>query len=234
MKKVFYTAVKTEEDAARLSADITARTGNVPDFYGIYIDSGIDYNTAVSKRRRYKAMMNAVRRGKIDTILIRSMDDLLMSEMYACAVFLRLKEYGVSVIVGKGRQSFSTGEMSEHDIIVKMNELYYDYLMLNLTVPVVTLEKCVIHSSCGSAWLYLKEEKEAACARYPYLRSKNHMSADRTISFIDAVTECMDSGFYFYRKDADSWYFIDPHGMEFLKYIYEDNYQILLESLMKK
>jgi len=232
MKKVFYAVVKNEADAAKLHADITARVGDAPDFYGIYIDSGIDYNTAVSKRRRYKAMMNAVRRGKADTILIRSFDDLFMSEVYAGSVLLHLKNKGISVIVGEGEQTFSTGEMTEKEIVSKLNKLYHDYLFLNLTIPLITMEECMIRRSGKNVWVYLKSDEEEALARYPYLRFWIAQSIVRPTRFINAVEECTANGwFFFYRKDVDHWYLIDWNGLDFLKSIYKENMRIMMDFL---
>ncbi len=232
MKKVFYAVAKTEENAVQLLEDITARYSGDPDFHAAYIDSGIHYNTAVSDRSRYKAMITTVRRGKADTILLRSINDLFMSEMHACSVLLRLKNKGISVIAGEGEQTFSTAEMTEKEIISKMNELYYDYLILNLAVPLITMEECMIRRSGGNAWVYLKSEEEAAHARYPYLRFWIAQSVVQPTRFINAVEECTDNScFFFYRKDVDHWYFIDRNGLDFLKSIYEENMRIMMDFL---
>ena len=222
-KKAFYAAVRSEAEAVQLMEEVTARYGEEPGFYSAYIDKDIRYNTIVSGRRRYRALRNAVRAGKVDTVLLRSADDLLVAEEYAGTVLINLAKKGVFVIVGEGVTAFSTAGMSESEIYSKMFDLYLDNLLRVFMAPLTVMEECTLCKSDKRSWIYLISDAEKAENSYPlsYVRQSAAPTEKRMI-LENAVQSCKD-GFYFYRNDIESWYFVESNGVSFLKHVCEEN-----------
>lgn len=226
MKKAYYEVVKTEEEKLRRDRELREMHKDDSDFYSVYVDCDIKYNEALSNRKSFQALMSAVRRKKVDTILISSFEAFHVSELYALTILLRFKERGVKIQVGTEESGFSNS-VSRDEIISKMYDIYEDYLFTVVSVPMITMAKCFILKR--GPFIFLEKDKEQAEKRYSYAKAEN---GEKKL-FVDAIEECHNDGFFFFRSDVDEWYHIDACGVEILRSIYKINNDILFEEFFE-
>lgn len=230
MKKAWYEVVKTEEEKNNKIREFRENRKNYPDVYSVYIDCDIRYDTALSKRNSFRSLMNAVRKKKVDTILIPSMEAFHVSEVYALDTLLKLKKQEITVWIGTEPKGISN-LVSEKEIISKMQDLYEEYLTVKVSVPMITMEDCYVSSACSIPFVFLERDKEQAKKRYSY--DVKAEEGNKKL-FADVISESQDKGLFLFRSDVDEWYRIDPYGARILKMIYDINNEIMFEEIFKE
>jgi len=228
MNKAYYCVVKTEEEREKLLKSVKEKYKDDPEYYRTYLDVGVEFDEAMSKRTRYTALRNAMRKGKVDTLILPSFKARHVSELYACNIFLDLKAIGVNVIIEEEKMSFSIGEMSRQEIVDKMTDMYYDFLVETFIVPLITMETCIIYPSMTLPHVYLEKDVEAAEMSRPFLKAEQKYFPSKKECLLDIIENRGKNGFWFYCKEVEGWYHVNEYGVEFLKLNYEENMKILL------
>lgn len=228
MKTAYYEVVKTEEEKYRRIRELKEAHEGDADFYSVYIDVDIRYNESISKRKSFRSLMNAIRKKKVDTVFISSFEAFHISEIYALNILLRFKNRGIKIQIGTGNEEISNS-VSEEEIVEKMKNLYEEYLFTVVSVSMITMESCFVLKNSETPFMFLEKDKEQAEKRYFYAKAEK----GKKELFIDAVEECRNVGFFFFRSDVNEWYFINSYGVEILSMIYEINNEIMWDIVSK-
>ena len=194
MKYAYYaTAPSQEQKESFLNLLAEQNAGNEA-FYGAYIDVVTEYNGNIQDRRAWRSLQAAVRKGRIQIVVIQSMENLSMEEIRAYSMLKRLMNHGVQIAL-RDQQSI----LSNDELLKLAMEAKIDYFFEELVVPLLNLEDCLVHCGYSVAYVCLGTDPGI----HPYFRDSE------TMCFVDAVEKYMPTGFYLYRTDKKNWYHID-------------------------
>lgn len=194
MKYAYYSVVPSQEQKEYALWLLGSRTAGDADFYGTYIDVAPEYNGALQDRRAWRSLQAAVRKGKIQTVVIQSFDNLHLGEIRGYSMLKRLMAHGVQIALKCPQRILSDDELLKLAV-----EEQADYFIEALAVPLLTMEDCLVHYGCSTAYICLGTDP----AIHDFFRKSE------TMCFSDAVEKYMSTGFYLYRTDKKGWYHID-------------------------
>lgn len=226
MKLAVYDVVRTPEEKKLRLADIKAENKNNPDFYSAYIDVAPEYNEAFSDRCGYRSLTRAIREGKVDTVRIPSFERMYMFEGYAFHLMNVLKEKGVRAILRLGNDKLTT-DMTDAELGMKFEDYIQEYLFTTVSLHAITLEDCFFRSGPTPR---LCLTNDAASVR----RGFGQLPGDRQMLFIDALRECENTGFWFYRTDVSGWYYVCAEDVPVLTAAFDELYELMWEDLAAK
>lgn len=197
MKFAYYEVVFSREEKERRLQEIKASMRENPDYYSSYLEVAPGYNASWNELRAMCSMKSAVRRGKIQLLVIPSLENLHMEETRAVYLLLDLMAKGVKIAL-RNPKNIQTKEM----ILDLAWESQLECIYTVLIIPLITMEHCVIHFLGQSAFIYL--EQDAPKRDYSFGRVEN-------LLFIDAVRKFQKTGFFFYRSDVQACYHIPDY-----------------------
>lgn len=208
MKYAYYAIVPSQEQKESFLWLLGKRTAGDEAFYGAYIDVAPEYNGALQDRRAWRSLQAAVRKGRIQVVVIQSMDNLSMGEIRAYSMLKRLMAHSVQIALKYPQRILSDDELMKLAVEAQM-----DYFMKELAVPPLTMDDCLIHNTYSTSYICLGTDT----AIHPFFRKSEIMC------FSDAVNKYKDTGFFFYRTDRKGWYYIDSVFAEEMNNFFLEN-----------
>ena len=196
MKYADYATAPTVEQGEALRSLLRKDAASDSDLYSIYIDVAPEYNDPLQKRRGWCNLQAAIRRGKVQVVVIQSMENLYVSEARGYFMLKRLMERGVQIAHKHPRNT-----LTEDSLMKLATESQLEYFVKNLAVPLITMDDCLVHDGFSSGFICLGTDPSV----HPYFSGRH-----KTMSFPDAVQEYKDNGFFLYRPDKNGWYHVDP------------------------
>ena len=213
MKYAYYEAAATEEEKQARLAGIKAAARTDPDYYSAYLEVAPAYDAPLYKRKALNSLKAAIKRGKVEKVVISSLENLAMEELTAAYL---LEELGVPVALGD-----PGNVLSREDIERLVFESQESFLMTKLAVPLITMDYCYVWKIGGRACVSLETE------HWPQSRNR----AGERMTLIEAVEKNLQEGFYLFREDVMAWYFVPDYLAERMKALYEIGNETLLESI---
>lgn len=210
MKYAYYATAPSQEQKDGFMSLLGAQTAGHEAFYGAYIDVVTEYNGNIQDWRAWRSLQAAVRKGRIQIVVIQSMENLFMEEIRAYSMLKRLMYHGVQIAL-KDPQSI----LSNDELLKLAMETQIDYFFTELVMPLLNLEDCLVHYGYSIAYVCLGTDPDI----HPYFLDSE------TMCFADAVEKYMSTGFYLYRTDKKGWYHIDRVFAQIM-------HQFFLENLL--
>jgi len=208
MKYAYYAIVPSQEQKEEFQRLLKERAEGDDNFYSAYIDVAPDYNGPLQERRAWRSLQAAVRKEKLQIVVIQSLDNLYMGEIRAYSVLKRLMTHGVQIAL-KYPQSI----LSDDELLKLAVEAQMDYFMKELAVPLLTMDDCLIHNTYSTSYVCLGTDT----AIHPFFHKSEIMC------FSDAVNKYKDTGFFLYRTDRKGWYYIDSVFAEEMNNFFLEN-----------
>lgn len=194
MKYAYYAIAPSQEQKERFLWLLGKRTAGDEAFYGAYIDVAPEYNGALQDRRAWRNLQAAARKGKIQIVVIQSIDNLSMGEIRAYSMLKRLTVHGIQIAL-----KHPSITLTDEELLKLAVEAQADYFMEELAVPLLTMEDCLVHAPYATPFICLGTDPTT----HDFFRESEIMC------FADAVEKYMSTGFYLYRTDKKGWYHID-------------------------
>ena len=208
MKYAYYVVASNDEQKESFQNALKEQVGGDEDFYAAYIEVAPEYNGALQDRRAWRSLQAAVRKGKIQILVIQDMDNLHMGEYRAYSMLKRLMDRGVQIALKNPRMILSVDELLKLAV-----QAQADYFMENLAVPLLTMENCLVHAPFGTPFICLGTDPTV----HDFFRES------KTMCFEDVVEQYQPTGFYLYRTDKKGWYHIDPVFAREMHKFYNEN-----------
>lgn len=216
MMYAYYEVVSSEEERkCRLKQIKDSVAGDIC-YYSAYIEVSPRYDAPLRELRAMRSLKAAIKRGRIQTLVISSLENLYMQETHALSVLFDFVEAGVQIALGE-----PTRVLTENDLFKLAYDAQMEYIMTTLSIPLITMQDCVVHFVGDSAFIHLEED-------FP---GENHYNHTERMLFIDAVRKFIDIGFFVYRADVQAWYHIPDYMAEAMKESYEIAYKTLYECI---
>lgn len=215
MKFAYYETAGTEEEKKQRIHQLREAHRGDESYYSAYIDVAPVYDERPYKRRGYISMINAIRKGKMDKVVMPDASKLGMPEIFLYDMIFGLRRKGIAFSVGEGETLF-TSDMPDSAIRLKLYEQMMNYLLDDFFIPAFTDENCFI-SGWKVPFVYLEKDAEAARGRYSCV-----YKSDRKKPFIDALREYGEQGCWLYRRDLNCWYPVIPDAMQGLVFAYDE------------
>lgn len=208
MKYAYYATAPSQEQKESFLWMLGKHTAGDETFYGVYIDVAPEYNGALQDRRAWRSLQAAARKGRIQIVVIQSIDNLSMGEIRAYSMLKRLMAHGVQIAL-KYPQSI----LSDDELFKLAVEAQADYFMEELAVPLLTMEDCLVHAPYATPFICLGTDPTT----HDFFRESEIMC------FADAVEKYKETGFYLYRTDREGWYHIsDVFAQEMHQFFLEN------------
>ena len=204
-----------EEKQARLK-QIRASSFEDPAYYSSYLEIAPKYDAPMRELRALKALKAAIRKGKLQTVVISSFENLYMEEEHAFNLLLNLMKNGIQVAVGN-----PSNLQTEDDLLGKCVDAQMKCIGTILSFPMITMEECRIHFVSDTPFIRLLDDCTQEDQHWYYTE----------MLYADAVEKYRKTGFFFYRSDVRSWYYIRDYIAEQMIEFYKTAYQILFESI---
>lgn len=201
MNYAYYEVVSTEEEKQERLRQILAEAGNDPHYFSAYIDVTTRYNCPWSFLKSMQSLKTAVRRGRVQILVIPSLQKLYMHEYRALSFLLSLMQQGVQIAVGT--PSDIQTEEALLDLVVE-SQVYY--VQTQVFLPLAFISDCIVYHSGKYCRIHLSRDTPDA---FSY-QTKTHMSLPK------AVITYRSTGFYLYRSDVKGWYSVSPDLADFM------------------
>ena len=203
-----------EEKHIRLSR-IKESFGNDPNFYSAYLEIPRKYNAPIRELKAIKALKAAIKKGKIQMVVIPSFDNFYMAEARTYSMLLNLMRSGICIAIEN-----PDNVQTEQDLFEKCLDAQMECVITVLSIPVMS--DCRIAWGGNTPFIRLEEDCTTADdALYP-----NRMP------YADAVERFCDSGFFLYRSDVNSWYHVSSFMAERMLEIYDINKKIIRKNIL--
>ena len=193
MKFAYYEVVSSQEEKKLRLQEIKTSVGQHPDYYSSYLEVAPAYNASWKQLRALCSLKAAVRKEKIQLLVIPSLENLHMSETRAVNLLLDLMDKGVQIAL-ENPENIQT----EEKILTLAQESQLEYIYTVLSIPLIRMESCVVHFFGESVFIYLEKD----------VPKENGFGCSEKMLFIDAVRKFQDAGFFLYRADMQAWYYI--------------------------
>lgn len=210
MKYAYYATLPNQEQKESFLWLLGKRAAGDEAFYGAYIDVAPEYNGAIQQRRAWRSLQAAARKGKIQIVVIQSIENFEMGELRAYSMIKRLMEHGIQIALKEPNKILSDDELLKLAV-----ENQADYFMNELAVPLLTMDDCLVDDGYSATYVCLGTDPNV----HAYFRKSESMY------FSDALEKYMSTGFYLYRTDKKGWYHIDS-------VFAQEMYQFFLENLL--
>jgi len=216
MKFAYYEVVSSQQEKKLRLQEIEESVGKDPDYYSSYLEVAPVYNASWKQLRALCALKAAVRKKKIQLLVIPSLENLHMSENRTVNLLLDFMDKGVQIAL-ENPENIQT----EEKILALAQESRLEYINTVLSIPLIRMERCVVQFFGESAFLYLeKDVPKEGCFGY-----------SEKMLFIDAVRKFQDAGFFLYRADMQAWYHIPCYMAAVMIDTYEIAYKTLYEAM---
>jgi len=219
MKYAYYEVVATQEEKERRLQELQRSVGSDPNYFSAYLEVAPPYDAAWKSLRAMCSMKAAVRRGSFQVLVIPSLLNLQMSESRAVRLLKELMDKGVQIALGAPENL-----QTEESIRAMAEEARMEYLYTVLSVPLITMESCELHYFGESAFVYLEKD----------VPEKHYFQHTEKMLFIDLVRKFLDTGFFLYRSDMQSWYHISADMALELEGLYRAAYDTLFDVMNLK
>ena len=196
MKYAYYEFVPNEEEKRLRLQQLNELAKADPDCYSAYMEIASRYNAPLMELRAMKALKAAIRKGKVDMIVIPSFANLYMEQVRAHDLLLDFLNKGVCIAIGEPQNI-----LSKQDIYDEYDIAQEECVENVLTIPMNAGKKCVVHHSRNDTYLRLVED----CV------GESLTLCGVKMLYSDAVKRYQARGFYFYRSDVKSWYHVDAN-----------------------
>lgn len=218
MKFAWYEFVSNVEERHLCLSRIKESFGNDPDFYSAYLEITQTYNSPVRELKAIKALKAAIRKGKIQTVVIPSFENIYMAEVRTYSVLMNLMHSGVRIAIGTP-DNFQT----EEDLFEKCLDAQRECVITVLSIPMITMSDCRIGWSGKTPFVRLEEDcTDADGAQHP-----------TRMLYADAVREFRESGFFLYRSDVGAWCHVSSFMAELMIETYDISNEIMLDSILQ-
>lgn len=207
MKFAFYEVVSSESEKKERLRTIKETYGKSPDYFSSYLEVAQIYNASRGSLRALHSMRAAIRKGKIDTVVIKSISNLRMEERRAYELLMTLMDNGINIALREPGKLLTREEIRD---LVEYSRL--NYIISQLIEPIMDGQMCTV-STCAKS-TYIKLLDDEAAAKIP--------EGDTKMPFIDAVNLNFDRGFYIYRSDIKTWYHINQFMASAIIYLHEE------------
>ena len=163
-------------------------------FYSGYVEVAPKFDEARSNRRAMMSLEKAVKKGKVDTVVLDSFENLYMNTRYAYNILCRWMDMGVSIALEE-----PNAIQTEDAIYQKLLNIQKEYLVKNLVIPIITYEKCYVKHFSDSIFIYFEKD---------FLKRETTAFGYEEACFTEVV-EVKEKTLYIYRSDVNGWYRIE-------------------------
>ena len=153
MKYAYYEFVSSEEEKQSRLKQIRESFGKDPDYYSAYLEIAPRYDAPTSELRALKSLKTAIRKEKIQTVVIASFENFYMAEVHTLNLLLNFMRNGIQVAVGT-----PSNIQTEDDIYAKYFDAQMECIMTVLSIPMIAEEDCVICCVGDTPFIRLKKE----------------------------------------------------------------------------
>lgn len=211
MKFAFYEVVSSEKAKEERLEKIKETYGNSPDYFSSYLEIAQVYNTSWGTLRALCSMIADVRNGKFDTLVIKSISNLYMDERRASFLLTSLMDTGISIALEEPGKL-----LTKEDICDLEDYSRLDYIISQLTEPILNGRMCTVSTREESAYIKLLDHESAE--KIP--------DDDSMMLFADAVNLYLDRSFYIYRSDIKAWYRINQFMASAISHLHQEAMKI--------
>ena len=190
MKYAYYEVVASEEEKKLRKAQIL-NTNTGDNFYSAYLEVAPRYDAPDSEKRAIRSLKDAIRRGKVQTVVLPSLENLRISELFAFHLFRYFQDREIRVAFGTPDNIYSPEALDL--LLIDSQQKYIDDQLLT---AIATREDCYVQEKHGYAHIHLKQDFPG---EEPYTQY-------RIMDFVQAVETYKSVGFYLYRPDISDWY----------------------------
>lgn len=216
MKYAYYEFVSNEEEKQSRLKQIRESSCKDPAYYSAYLEIAPRYDAPIRELKALKALKAAIRKGKIQTVVISSIENFYMEEAHTLNLLLSFMGNGIQIAFGT-----PSNIQSEDDIYAKYFDAQMECIITVLSIPMITMKDCRIYCLRDTPFIRLLEDcTEEDLCRY-----------EAKMLYADAVKQYRATGFFFYRSDVKSWYHIRNYIAEQMIESYNLCYKTLFESI---
>lgn len=159
----WYEFVNNVEEKHACLSRIRESFGKDPDFYSAYLEIPLEYNAPMRELKAIKALKAAIRKGKIQTVVIPSFENFYMAEVRTYSVLMNLMRSGVRIAIGE-----PDNYQTEEDLFEKCLDAQRECVITVLSIPMITMSDCRISSRGDAPFIRLEEDcDEDDAAWYP-------------------------------------------------------------------
>lgn len=213
MKYAYFEVVKNADEKKARQLELKHRTKEDENYYSSYIQIAEWYNSLLYECTALKSLKAAIRKGKVNIVVVPGIQGLSMQPMYAYCFLCKLAETGVSIAFGSP-ENIQTPD----NLIAALCEAEDEYIYISLFIPMFTMEYCYVNRF----FVYLEKDIDQLGERLSYYEKR---------FFIDVVRERSKYGFDIYDSDNDAFYHISEFMAERMQNMFDIGYQTLSESI---
>lgn len=218
MKYAWYEFVNNVEEKHHCLSRIRKSFGEDPDFYSAYLEIPREYNAPMRELKAIKALKAAIRKGRIQLVVIPSFENFYMAEVRTYSVLINLMRSGVCVAIGDPENV-----QTEEDLFEKCLEAQQECAITVLSIPMITMSECRVSNRSDTPFIRLEEDCDEDDADWYPVR----------MLYADAVKQYRDTGFYLYRSDVGAWCHVSSFMAEMMIGVYDINSEIMLETVLQ-